>query len=287
MMSRTPTAQRAAIAEAIARTNAAFPLRNLERRIGSQPLSLSNVAKTALRYVPSGGAILDFGSGACHKPAVLQCLGFRCSAADNLQGAQPHEAERVAAFAGEFGIDFRWFDATKGKPLPFAKESFDMVMLHHVIEHLHDSPRELLNDLLELLRPGALLFITVPNAGNIRKRLHLLLGGTNLPPFDAFYWHPDAWTGHVREYVRGDLALLAKYLNLQTLELKGIDDLMAARFRGSRLKQSAWRLGTAAFRGWKDTWQLVARKNPGWTPVRTPPPGTVMASMFPHRPRGA
>ena len=277
MMSRTPAAQRAAIAEAIARTNAAFPLRNLEGRIGSQPISLANVAKTALRYVPSGGAILDFGSGTCHKPAVLQCLGFQCSAADNLQDAQPHEAERVLAFAGEFGVDFRWFDAAKGKPLPFAKESFDMVMLHHVIEHLHDSPRELLNDLLELLRPGALLFITVPNAGNIRKRLHLLLGGTNLPPFDSSYWHPGAWTGHVREYVRGDLALLAKYLNLQTLELKGIDDLMAARFRGSGLKQSAWRLGTAAFRGWKDTWQLVARKNPSWTPVRTPPPGTGIA----------
>ena len=206
----------------------------------------------------------------------MQCLGFQCSAVDNLQDAQPGEHERIAAFAREFGVDFRPFDAGKEAPLPFAKESFDMIMLHHVIEHLHDSPRELLNDLLELVKPGGLLFITVPNAGNLRKRLHLLAGKTNMPPFEAFYWHPGAWTGHIREYVRGDLALLARYLNLETLELRGIDDLMAVRFAGGGLKQSAWRLGTAAFRGWKDTWQLVARKNHDWTPGRartesTPP----------------
>ena len=201
----------------------------------------------------------------------MQHLGFQCSAVDNLQDAQPGEHEQIAAFAAEFGVDFRPFDAGKGKPLPFAKESFDMIMLHHVIEHLHDSPRELLNDLLELAKPGGLLFITVPNAGNIRKRLHLLVGQTNMPPFEGFYWNPGAWTGHIREYVRGDLALLARYLNLETLELRGIDDLMAVRFAGGGLKQSAWRLGTAAFRGWKDTWQLVARKNHDWAPARARP----------------
>jgi hypothetical protein len=34
--------------------------------------------------------------------------------------------------------------------LPFDKCSFDMIMLHDVLEHLHDSPRDLLNDLFEL-----------------------------------------------------------------------------------------------------------------------------------------
>ena len=45
-----------------------------------------------------------------------------------------------------------------------------MVMLHGVVEHSKQLSREFLNDLLELTRPGGLLFITVPNAVNNRKR---------------------------------------------------------------------------------------------------------------------
>ena len=58
-----------------------------------------------------------------------------------------------------------------------------MVMSHDVLEHLHHSPRDLLNDLCELIKPNALLFITVPNAVNIRKRIDVLRGKTNLPDY--------------------------------------------------------------------------------------------------------
>ena len=70
-----------------------------------------------------------------------------------------------------------------------------MVMLNHVVEHLHDFPRDLLNDLLTLVKPSGLLFITVPNAGNVRKRLDLLRGKTNLPPYEGYYWYPGRWRG--------------------------------------------------------------------------------------------
>ena len=83
-------------------------------------------------------------------------------------------------------------------------------MLNDVIEHLHNSPRSILLALLEALKDEGVLLITVPNAGNIRKRLDLLRGKTNLPPFSQYYWHPDPWRGHVREYVHGDLEQLAQ-----------------------------------------------------------------------------
>ena len=86
---------------------------------------------------------------------------------------------------------------TKDRPLQ--RSLFDMVILLDVIEHLHDSPRTLLNDLVDTLKDGGLLFITVPNAGNIIKRIDLLLGKTNLPPFDGYYWSPDPWRDHKRE----------------------------------------------------------------------------------------
>ena len=51
------------------------------------------------------------------------------------------------------------------------KKEFDMIMLNDIIEHLHESPKELLLSLLALLKDDGILFITVPNAGNIKKRL--------------------------------------------------------------------------------------------------------------------
>jgi SAM-dependent methyltransferase len=151
--------------------------------------------------------------------------------------------------------------------LPFNKNSFDMIMLHDVIEHLHDSPRDLLNDLLELAKPNGLLFVTVPNAVNIRKRIDVLVGKSNLPRFEGYYWCPGPWRGHVREYVRNDLVLLADYLNLEVLELRGCDHMLEKL--PSRIRP-VYHFVTNYFPGWKDSWLLVARKMQGWSVKKTP-----------------
>lgn len=252
--------ERMDIDAAIQRSTAVFPFSDVERRTESQPLALSNVASTVLRYLKPGSKILDFGSGACHKAAVLQLLGFRVSAVDNLQDKKPGEPDLLKSFTDDLGIDFRLVSGERGEPLPFDRSSFDMIMMHHVLEHLHDSPRVLLNDLLDLLKPGGFLFVTVPNAGNIRKRIHLLFGKTNMPPFESFWWSPGAWTGHVREYVRDDLVQLSRYLNLKVLELRGIDDLMSLVLPRPSFIRSAYLIATKFFGDWKDTWQLVGRK---------------------------
>ena len=269
--------ERAAIEEAIRRTTEAFPLSGIDRRTESQPIALRTVASTALRYLEPGSRVLDFGSGTGHKSAVLQCLGFQCCAVDNLQDAQPGEAEQILAFNREFGVDFRLAEEQNsggdGKVfLPFEAGSFDMVMLHHVIEHFHDSPREPLNDLLELTKRGGVLFVTVPNAGNIRKRLYLLFGKTNMPPFGGFYWDAGPWTGHIREYVRGDLQQLAQFTGLETLELRGVDDL-AAVARYPTIVRYGYGLATGVVRNWKDTWLFVGRKGDNWRPQRSQPGG--------------
>ena len=46
------------------------------------------------------------------------------------------------------------------------------------------------------------------DASNIRKRIDLLLGKTNLPPFDGYYWSPDPWRDHNREYVLDDTLII-------------------------------------------------------------------------------
>ena len=43
------------------------------------------VAKIAINNLRPGASILDFGSGACDKAALLKLMGFNCTACDDLK----------------------------------------------------------------------------------------------------------------------------------------------------------------------------------------------------------
>jgi len=72
---------------------------------------------------------------------------------------------------------------------------------------------------LESLKTDGFIFIDVPNAANLRKRLDILRGKTNYPSFESFYWSSYPWRGHVREFVRNDLEKLGRFLDLEELEI--------------------------------------------------------------------
>lgn len=225
-----------------------------------------NMVTTITNYLDRGSRILDFASGPCDKTAMIQCLGYECSAYDDLNDdwhRKDDNINKIIDFAHKCNIDFR---LAENGHLPFPEQHYDMVMAHDVIEHLHDSPKELLNDLCELLKPNGLLFITVPNAVNIKKRLSVLIGKTNLPAYETYYWYPSPWRGHVREYVKNDLDLLAQYLGLEILELRGCHHMLRAV--PSKIKP-IYMLLTKIFPGLRDSWTLVARKPVDWTPNRT------------------
>ena len=226
-----------------------------------------DIAGTVQRYLRPGDRILDFGAGPADRTAVVQVLGFRCSAFDDLQDnwhQVGNNRDRILSFAREFSIDYR---IRTDDGLPFEKGSFDMLMMHDVLEHLHDSPRSLLIALMDLVRPEGYLFVTVPNAVNIRKRLRVVLGKTNMPSFEQYYWYPDPWRGHVREYVRDDLVQLSEYLSLDVEELRGCHYMIQKKRLPGFLEQ-AYRGVTWAFPGLRDTWLLVAKKRPAWSPKR-------------------
>ncbi len=223
-----------------------------------------NIAETVSRHLPRGSTILDFASGTGAKAAVLQTLGFECTAFDDLQDhwhAIDGNREKILGFMDAFGIGF---ELARGGTLPFDRHSFDMLMMNAILEHLHDSPRVLLNDLLELVKPEGLFFATVPNLANIRKRLSLLLG-RSLASFHEYYWCPGPWRGHVREYVKDDLVELCEHLGLRILELRSCHHMLASL---RVIPRPAYLAMTRIFTGWRDSWLLVAQKPPNWAPVR-------------------
>jgi 2-polyprenyl-3-methyl-5-hydroxy-6-metoxy-1,4-benzoquinol methylase len=86
--------------------------------------------------------------------------------------------------------------------LPFADESFDLVVSCETIEHVPDV-RKALREMWRVARPGAKLFLTTPNYANLMGLYELYArlrhpGRQDDQPFDRRQWFPQ-----IRAYVRG------------------------------------------------------------------------------------
>ena len=218
-----------------------------------------DIVRTVSLYLPAGSRVLDFGGGPADKSAVLAILGYKCTAMDQLNDEwhrRGQARQMIVDFATDMGVEYIRLD---GNGVPPTAE-FDMVMLHSVVQVLHDSPRHLLVDLAQRIRTGGYLFITVPNHVNLRKRLAVLRGKTSHAPYGLYYWYPGQWRGNVREYTRGDCIELAKALGFELIELRGVHHLL------HRLPPTARPIYVAVSRlmpSTRDTWLMVARKPAG------------------------
>lgn len=84
------------------------------------------------------------------------------------------DADREAlAEAEQLGIETHWADLDDS--LPFADESFDVVVAGELLEHLRD-PRRVVADVRRVLRPGGTFVASVPNAYRLKNRVRFLLG---------------------------------------------------------------------------------------------------------------
>ncbi len=250
------------IRQALCEVRARFPFPSIATIAGDSSV---DKIRTIIKHTPYGARVLDYGCGTAFTLAILRVLGYECYGVDDLQDAwyaHGDNREKIVRFARESGVEL----VVDNNARMFDKESFDAVLMHGVIEHLHDSPRELLNDLVELLRPGGMLHILVPNAVNIRKRLHVLIGRTNHPPYASFYWYPGHWRGHVREYTRGDLRLLVEYLGLEPVHLCDCHRALEVLHPALR---PIYRVVTSVIPGSRDTWSWIGKKPHGWQPRRT------------------
>jgi SAM-dependent methyltransferase len=221
------------------------------------------VARTVARLLPPGSRVLDFGAGPADKTGVVAALGFKCTAMDDLQDnwhRKPESRQKILDYAKDIGIEYI---PMNGEDIPPTTGEFDMVMSHDVLEHLHDPPRYLFAELMKRVRTGGYLYVTVPNAVNIRKRLAVLFGKTNHPRFAHYYWAPIPFRGHLREYTRADCIGLAKALGLELVEAKGWHQGLDRVPRGLLRAYLAF---SALFPNTRDSWLMIARKPEGWVP---------------------
>jgi SAM-dependent methyltransferase len=163
-----------------------------------------------------GIRLIDLGAGLSPFAALLDQLGLDVSVIDIFRGGGIEKDLEViwAKILKQFekiGICVISQDLLAEK-LPFDDESIDAVTSFHSIEHWHHSPRQLFGEISRVLKPNGFLIIGCPNAVNLRKRLWVLLGKTNICSLDEWYYEGDpVFHGHVREPTIQELKRLLEW----------------------------------------------------------------------------
>jgi SAM-dependent methyltransferase len=179
------------------------------------------------RLYREGGVMVDLGGGISARNGVLAQLGMTIYVVDLLSDYWECRPTNATPIAPEIklleacGVQFIHADvSTFDFATRFANDSVDVVASLHCLEHLHQSPKLVLESAMRALKPGGLLLIEVPNAANIRKRVALLMGRTNYTAYNSYY-HSSPYVGHVREYTVGDLGQLARNVGASRYRIFG------------------------------------------------------------------
>jgi SAM-dependent methyltransferase len=255
------------------RTEYPYPeiLKETEEIIRSLSAPLQNLS-------PNGGRLLDIGCGALDKTIVFQKIGFSCFGCDDFQDPWYRSSKNLDPlldFARRAGVEV--YTQTDDFELPWEYGSFDVVTVINVIEHLHESPRDILNLAGRYLKPGGLLLVAMPNSVNLRKRISVLRGLSNYTPAKGFFENDGTWRGHVREYTLQETCQIIDWNGFQVIHRQTFHGML-----GNRLRNPISRM---VFRGlsflrpeFRDSVMVAARKPPDWT-ERLPDPDAMEASL--------
>jgi SAM-dependent methyltransferase len=132
-------------------------------------------------HVPVGARVLDYGCGHAGYLSDFHHRGIAISGAEIAQYAV--EACRNHGYDVHKVDDF--------SRIPFDAREFDIVYLMQVFEHLRD-PHEFLQELSRILKNGGMLYLAVPNAASIWRKVfsHNWVSGW-FAPFHLFHYTSD------------------------------------------------------------------------------------------------
>jgi len=238
-----------------------FPYR--ERLTRAQQARIIGVTNRFLRWCPPPAYVADLGTGMAALPAVLREVGYEAVGVDDYSDPW-HESDVVNRLT-QYSRD-RGFVLKRSSIEAFVPDRpLNGVSLVDVIEHLHDSPRRLLNRVGEFLAPGGVLLVVMPSSVNLRKRIAIARGRTCYPPLDEFLNASGPWRGHVREYTPGEGADLLRMTGFEVLEMSQFDAILYDRLR-SRIARTLFLGLSSIWPNLKDSFLVVGRRPSHWRP---------------------
>lgn len=195
------------------------------------------IAARARRLLPEQGRVLDLG---CASGGLLALLR---PAAGHLAGL---ELSATAARAAAKIADEIVQGALEDPGLPFEPDSFDLVVLADVLEHLAD-PAAALRRAVGWARPGGAILVSVPNVAHWQARLTLALG--RWPAHESGTFD----SSHLRWFTRASVGELIAGAGLRDAQLDAIVPAL-----GNHLH-----LPARVERRVEPLWQALGRRAPG------------------------
>lgn len=108
------------------------------------------------------------------------------------------------------------FDIEK-ESLPYPDGFFDAVTSQQAVEHFHDTPKPVFDDVLRVLKPGGAFLIDTPNHAAIHYHFAMLRGRTVHWDLEGYYNHHfsrgvrGTYLGHWREFTVDELAQMLRW----------------------------------------------------------------------------
>jgi SAM-dependent methyltransferase len=205
--------------------------------------------KLLTERVPSG-RVADIGGGVGLFSVGAKVLGYDSVLVDDFRDTVNHEhGDNALAPHRKHGVEVISRDVI-ADGVELAPASFDAFTSFDSLEHWHHSPKPLLHQLMQALKPGGWLILGAPNCVNMRKRLTVPWGRGKWSSMQEWYEQP-VFRGHVREPDVSDLRYIARDLQLTKTRIIG------RNWQGRISPSTLVRTMTAIF-------DLPLRINPAW-----------------------
>lgn len=260
--------QKEEIKQAFLEMQKEFPFGN--KYVGDKLNKYIAIISQIMKEYPPGSKFLSIGSGPCDLEAILSKLDYDITAIDDLNDHWHligKNRERIKNFAEKMNIEL--IAQSAGSPL-IKENYFDAVLLIDIIEHLHRSPRELLNYSISSLKPGGLLIIETPNTVALVNRLKVLFGKSNQVSANFIYWNIGEYRAHIREYTQSELKQILLYHNLTAVNSKMINimvDAVRVDFFLKKIVIKTYKLISGLYPNFRDTILISGKKPKDWSPI--------------------
>jgi SAM-dependent methyltransferase len=197
--------------------------------------------------VAEHGRILEIGSSPPFVTAALSQRGYDVAGVDIAP-------DRFAGSIARFGLEVHACDIEQER-LPFDSDTFDLVLMNEVFEHLRINPIFTCSEVLRVLRPGGRLMLSTPNLWSLRGIFRFLVlrraYAACADPYEEFSKLATiGHMGHVREYTTREVRSFLTRVGF---------DVERVIYRG-RSRFFPERILTMMFPWWRHYFSVVAAK---------------------------
>ena len=166
--------------------------------------------RSCVQYAPPGARVLDLGCGMAVVPRALLELGYEVVLLSHVGGP---------SWATEVGISCLKCDLVL-ESIPSQSSQFDLVTYFATLEHLHGSPKNMLQEAVRVLKPSGHLLLDTPNGVDLRKTVRVLFGWRGHPfALKDFYDAPLPYDGHVREYTAREVRQVLEWNGFEVVHV--------------------------------------------------------------------